>query len=230
MRKDTLLQLRSTLPVPGSRGKAGAMETEHSLRLKSWEILEDIAFYLFQQELKQFGKAVELYAKANFNPGQARIPAGQRGGGQWTRVGTAPASKPSRVTAPKSWGKPETLLKHFKKHSGRLGVQTPKEYAKMANDFFKRFRLEKLPAIEYPKGEIGIYDPHSKKFGVYNKNGTTITFYKPKAELAYFERQISQYLPQGGKIINPLPRGLGGGIAAPNELLAPNSKLPKITN
>lgn len=75
----------------------------------------------------------------------------------------------------------------------------------MANDFYKRFKVEKLPALRYSSGEIGVYDPKSNIYGLYDKNGRTITFYKPTSP-TYFERQIEKQISKGGEVINKLPK------------------------
>lgn len=36
--------------------------------------------------------------KHNFNPGEARIPAGQTGGGRWTRIGNGPGARATIVS------------------------------------------------------------------------------------------------------------------------------------
>ena len=79
-----------------------------------------------------------------------------------------------------------------------------KDYAKMANDFYKKFKIEKLPAVKYPNsGQIAVYEPKSNTFGLYDKNGRTITFYKPTSK-TYFIRQTASVVLRGGKIINPI--------------------------
>lgn len=38
-------------------------------------------------------------------------------------------------------------------------------------------------------GTTRVYDPETNSFGSYNKDGSTKTFYKPKAGQEYFDRQ-----------------------------------------
>ena len=71
---------------------------------------------------------------------------------------------------------------------------------------------DKLPAVRDSDGTIHMYDPETNTFGSYNKDTTTRTFYKPY-QADYFSRQIDKTLGRGGKIINPLPTGGGGGGA-----------------
>lgn len=137
--------------------------------------------------------------KAGFNPDQPRIPSGNPNGGQWAG-GSGTLSK-----VPDSWANPdvERFKWHLSKHKDDFGAKSANDYARRAQKFRIKGIKEKLPTLKYPKGEIGIYDPKTNTFGIYRPDGKTITFYKPTS-LTYFQRQIDEYLPQGGRIINPL--------------------------
>jgi hypothetical protein len=87
------------------------------------------------------------------------------------------------------WGRPETLIDHFRRHGADFGAKTPGEYAEMASVFFVRAQREQLPKKIAPDGTIRIYDRKTNTFGAYNPDGTTKTFFKPKEGQKYWNRQ-----------------------------------------
>ncbi|WP_202213919.1 hypothetical protein [Methylacidimicrobium sp. AP8] len=87
------------------------------------------------------------------------------------------------------WARPDTLYDHWVDHGADFGAKSPEEYARMAQQFFHRSQVEGLPSKIDKKGVIRVYDPASNTFGAYNADGTTKTFYKPRARRAYFDRQ-----------------------------------------
>ena len=100
---------------------------------------------------------------------------------------------------------------HFNRHAKDFGAKDWNDYAKQSQDFYNRFRQEKLPAVRTNDGWVKVYDPESNTFGVYNPEGKTETFFQPSSP-TYFEREIQDTLNKGGEIINPLPpEGVGGG-------------------
>ncbi len=181
------------------------------------------------------------FGKGGFNPNQPRVPAGNPHGGQWTGGGgvsfnisndSLGSTNNSRVRnsgdsgmsgsagIPDTWGgNPENFQDHFDRHKRDFGAKTPKEYAKMANDFYKRFKVEKLPAIKYSSGVLGVYDPKSNIFALYNKNGKSITFYKPTSK-TYFLRQAAKAISKGGKIINLMPNTISNAPVQPPQTTA----------
>jgi RHS repeat-associated protein len=87
------------------------------------------------------------------------------------------------------WGRAETLADHFRRHGADFGATSPKEYGKMASEFFEKAKKENLPTKIAPDGTIRVYDPKSNTFGSYNKDHTTRTFFKPKEGQKYWDRQ-----------------------------------------
>lgn len=147
------------------------------------------------------------FAKAGYNPGQPRVPRGQPGGGQWTRVGGAP----SATGAPYGWGNPETLERHVRSHGKDFGITSEAEYAKRAQQFYRRAQQGKLPAVRGHDGVLRVYDTKTNTFGSYNPDGSTRTFYKPRDGIRYFRNQIAKHVAEGGRIIRPLPEPPTGG-------------------
>ncbi len=87
------------------------------------------------------------------------------------------------------WGRPETLIDHFRRHGADFGAKSARDYAKMAGRFFERAQEEKLPTKIAPDGTIRVYDRKTNTFGAYNPDGTTKTFFKPKDGVKYWNRQ-----------------------------------------
>lgn len=159
------------------------------------------------------------FAKAGFKPDQQRIPRGQSGGGQWTNGGGGGAGTPR--PAPYDWGDAATLEKHVRTHGKDFGVSTEKSYARKAQQFYQKAKSGKLPAVVDKYGVFRAYDPATNTFGAYNPDGTTRTYYKPRAGVKYFQNQINMHTAQGGRVINPLPNNIpnqgsigrgGGGV------------------
>lgn len=93
----------------------------------------------------------------------------------------------SGFTASVSWGRSETLAGHFGRHGAGIGAETAEEYASEASRFFQRSQAEGLPTKIAPDGTIRVYDPLTNRFGSFNPDGTTKTFFSPKSP-EYFER------------------------------------------
>ena len=87
------------------------------------------------------------------------------------------------------WGRPETLIDHFRRHGADFGAKSARDYAKMAAHFFERAQEEKLPTKIASDGTIRVYDRKTNTFGAYNPEGTTKTFFKPKDGIKYWNRQ-----------------------------------------
>jgi hypothetical protein len=87
------------------------------------------------------------------------------------------------------WGRPETLIDHFRRHGADFGATSAREYATMAYDFYRRAQEEKYPRKIASDGTIRIYDRKTNTFGAYSPDGTTKTFFKPKNGERYWKRQ-----------------------------------------
>ncbi len=87
------------------------------------------------------------------------------------------------------WGRPETLIDHFRRHGADFEAKSAREYASMAYDFYRVAEEERLPKKVAPDGTIRIYDRKTNTFGAYNPDGTTKTFFKPRNGEKYWERQ-----------------------------------------
>jgi hypothetical protein len=108
-------------------------------------------------------------------------------------LANSPAStlQPAKMTAPPSretWRNLASLRDHFDRHGGDFGAQTPEEYARLAWEFLQRARAEGLPAKVDEDGVLRVFEPRTRIFAAYNRDGTTKTFFKPGSR-DYFERQ-----------------------------------------
>ena len=87
------------------------------------------------------------------------------------------------------WGRPDTLQDHFDRHGPDFNSQSPEDYARQAQEFFKRGVDERLPTKVDTDGTIRIYDPDTNEFGAYNADGTTRTYFKPDDGIDYWNKQ-----------------------------------------
>lgn len=97
---------------------------------------------------------------------------------------TQPQAPPARLT----WGSMRTLRDHFERHGRDFGATDPDDYARRAWLFLQRGRTEGLPAKRDSEGVLRVYDPATRSFGAYNRDGTTRTFFKP-GRRDYFQDQ-----------------------------------------
>lgn len=104
---------------------------------------------------------------------------------------TVRRAPPTRET----WGAIGSLRDHFERHGGDFKAKDPDDYARQAWEFLQRARAEGLPKKVDEDGVIRIFDPKTRTFAAYNRDGTTKTFFKPDSR-DYFDRQP-------GRSVNP---------------------------
>jgi hypothetical protein len=97
-----------------------------------------------------------------------------------------------KVAAPparKTWGNFRTLQDHYDRHGRDFGATSPEDYARQAWEFLQRAMDERLPAkLDDTDGTIRVWDPKTKAFAAYHRDGTTKTYFKPGSP-DYFTRQ-----------------------------------------
>ncbi|RBP41475.1 hypothetical protein DES53_107308 [Roseimicrobium gellanilyticum] len=125
-------------------------------------------------------------------PGVARPPPAG-GKSQATTEAAKPKvetkAKPMAPPARKTWGNHRTLQDHYDRHGPDFGSASPEDYARQAWEFLQRAMDEGLPAkLDDADGTIRVWDPKSKAFAAYNRDGTTKTYFKPGSP-DYFTRQ-----------------------------------------
>lgn len=100
----------------------------------------------------------------------------------------SPAAQPQAPPTADTWGSMRTLLDHFDRHGADFGAKDPDDYARRAWLFLQRARKEGLPAKRDADGVLRVFDPATRSFGAYNRDGTTRTFFKPSRR-DYFKDQ-----------------------------------------
>jgi uncharacterized protein RhaS with RHS repeats len=91
--------------------------------------------------------------------------------------------------APRSWGNPRSLDRHFRDHGNDVGARNPRDYANKAAEFFVQSQRRGYPTKVDKNGVIRVYDPTTNLFGAYNPNGTTRTLFCPAQGPDYWRDQ-----------------------------------------
>lgn len=100
----------------------------------------------------------------------------------------SPAAQPQAPPTARTWGSMRTLQDHFERHGNDFGAKDADDYAKRAWLFLQRARTEGLPAKRDSDGVLRVYEPATRSFGAYNRDGTTRTYFKPSRR-DYFDDQ-----------------------------------------
>lgn len=142
--------------------------------------------------------SLEAGTKWFYTVGTARIPlatnsfevpgAHNRTAVSEKRANSTAVSAAKAPSTRETWGYLPSLQDHFERHGRDFSARDPDDYARLAWEFRRRAASENLPTKVDIDGVIRIYDPRSRAFGAYNKNGTTRTFFKPRSD-DYFDRQ-----------------------------------------
>jgi hypothetical protein len=159
-------QQNSTSPMQG------VPEHIHDLRLKSWGLIHEVSGFVVSERLRQLKALLVKYS-----PGQPRVPAGSRDGGQWTSGGGGGGIQNVQIYDPEK--ATEVLRRRASKHSRgecakyvRIaieagGVRLPNHPvpAKDYDPYLGRRGFEKLkptPAPSYlpRKGDIAVFQPY----------------------------------------------------------------------
>jgi len=102
---------------------------------------------------------------------------------------TKKAPKESAPPARQTWASIATLQDHFDRHGPDFTSQSPEDYAAQAWLHLQRARAEGLPMkIDPTDGTLRVYDPKTRTFAAYNREGRTKTFFKPQSP-TYWQRQ-----------------------------------------
>jgi hypothetical protein len=102
-------------------------------------------------------------------------------------AGPSPAS-PAAPPARRTWANVATLRDHFERHGRDFGASSPDDYAAQAWHFLQRAKTEGLPAKQDPEGTLRVWDPRTRAFAAYSRQGMTKTYFKPGSP-DYFDRQ-----------------------------------------
>lgn len=103
-----------------------------------------------------------------------------------TNSTVAPVAQPPPTR--KTWGNVASLQDHFNRHGPDFSARNPDDYAAQAWLFLQRAKAEGLPAKRDADGVLRVYDPKTRAFAAYNRDGTTKTYFKP-GRRNYFDDQ-----------------------------------------
>ncbi|GDY21167.1 hypothetical protein LBMAG56_25130 [Verrucomicrobiota bacterium] len=121
----------------------------------------------------------------------------------FTLAGDAPAKpetatvKPGKPDAPaaqkapptrQTWGSLPSLQDHFDRHGPDFKAKDPDDYARMAWEFLQRGKRGEVLVKIDDEGVMRLWDPKSRAFAAYNRDGTTKTYFRPNSR-DYFDRQ-----------------------------------------
>jgi hypothetical protein len=103
----------------------------------------------------------------------------------------APALKPIVRDAPSTrliWGNLGSLQDHFARHGADFGAKSPDDYAAQAWRFRERAVAERLPMKLDTDGTVRAFDPKTRAFAAFNRDGTAKTYFRPDNP-SYWQRQ-----------------------------------------
>ncbi|MCW0219712.1 MAG: hypothetical protein OJI67_15415 [Prosthecobacter sp.] len=96
-----------------------------------------------------------------------------------------PRAPPTRET----WGRMETLRDHFDRHGADFQCRDSDDYAAQAWFLLQRGKAGQLPMKwDDTDGTLRVFDPQTRAFAAYNRDGTTKTFFRPN-NASYWQRQ-----------------------------------------
>ena len=92
---------------------------------------------------------------------------------------------PTRTT----WGSISSLQDHYDRHGADFQSQSPDDYAAQAWQFLQRAKAGSLfMKWDDTDRTLRVFDPKTRAFAAYNKDGTTKTYFRPNSA-SYWDRQ-----------------------------------------
>ncbi len=88
----------------------------------------------------------------------------------------------------KTWGNISSLPDHFTRHGGDFSAKSQDDYAAQAWRFRERAASEHLPMKLDADGTVRVFDPKTRAFASFNRDGTTKTYFRPDSA-GYWQRQ-----------------------------------------
>ena len=88
----------------------------------------------------------------------------------------------------KTWGNIGSLPDHFARHGGDFSAKSADDYAAQAWRFRERAAAEHLPMKLDTDGTVRVFDPKTRAFASFNREGTTKTYFRPDSA-SYWQRQ-----------------------------------------
>lgn len=171
---------------------ADGVGTEHAVTLRG---LQPGTRYFFS-----IGTARNSLTTGSFIAGKAGVAPPEKPS-VLSRIGNAifkpseasptPAPKPIVRDAPSTrliWGNISSLQDHFDRHGGDFGAKSPDDYAAQAWRFRERAASERLQMKLDTDGTVRVFDPKTRAFAAYNRDGTAKTYFRPDNP-SYWQRQ-----------------------------------------
>lgn len=171
------------------RRAEGELGTNHVVVL---DALKPGAKYFYVIGTARQALATNSFTTAGTGSALAMTEAPAKASTKFKSPVAAAQAPPTRET----WGNVATLPDHFHRHGGDFQARNPDDYARMAWEFLQRARAGELLVKVDEEGVIRVFDPKTRAFAAYNRDGTTRTFFKPDSR-GYFDRQP-------GKIVKSL--------------------------
>lgn len=102
----------------------------------------------------------------------------------------AASSQPARAPpAAKTWGRLDTLRDHYERHGADFQSKDQEDYAAKAWLFLQRARAgEVLMKWDDADETLRVYDPKTRAFAAYNRDGRARTYFRPNSP-TYWQRQ-----------------------------------------
>jgi hypothetical protein len=104
---------------------------------------------------------------------------------------TEPAQEVDKVE-PKNFHNENTAARHFRDHGGDFGAQSVEDYEQGAQNFLKEAQENNYPSRVDANGRMRIYDPNTNTFGVYDSDGSVVSYYKPSSP-SYWDRNSGSW-------------------------------------
>jgi pyocin large subunit-like protein len=97
-----------------------------------------------------------------------------------------------------------TLRDHFDRHGGDFRATSPEDYAAQAWRFLQDAKAAGWPAKLDAEGTLRVWDPRTRAFAAYTRQGMTKTYFKPGSH-DYFERQPGRPIRLKADIVSDRP-------------------------
>jgi hypothetical protein len=95
----------------------------------------------------------------------------------------------AELPEPAGWARREKLVSHFVDHGDDFGALTPSEYVEQSKRLLDEARGGILRVkVDPDRRVIRVFDPATGRFGSFNPDGSTRTYFRPKST-TYFDRQ-----------------------------------------
>ena len=88
----------------------------------------------------------------------------------------------------RTWGNIGSLPDHFARHGADFSAKSEDDYAAQAWRFRERAVAEHLPIKLDTDGTVRVFEPKTRAFASFNRDGTTKTYFRPDSA-SYWQRQ-----------------------------------------